>query len=49
MRPGDRLLKAIKDQLRKKDEKIDYSKLRRGGYSKAMIARRQLMERAGKP
>jgi hypothetical protein len=36
---GDRLLKAIKDQLRKKGEKIDYNKLRRQGYSEAMIER----------
>src|SRR5437667_11625473 len=34
---GDRLLKAIKDELRKKGEKIDYGKLRRDRYSEAMI------------
>jgi hypothetical protein len=39
LRAGDRLLKAIKDGLRKKGEKIDYNKLRRDGYSDAMIAR----------
>jgi len=39
LRAGDRLLKAIKDELRKKGEKIDYNKLRRDGYSDAMIAR----------
>jgi len=39
LRAGDRLLKAIKDELRKKGEKIDYNKLRREGYSDAMIAR----------
>ncbi len=36
---GDQLLKAIKDDLRKKGEKIDYNKLRKGGYSNAMIER----------
>ena len=39
LKAGDRLLKAIKDELRKKGEKIDYNKLRRDGYSDAMIAR----------
>jgi hypothetical protein len=39
LRAGDRLLKAIKDELRKKGEKIDYNKLRRQGYSDAMIER----------
>jgi hypothetical protein len=39
LRAGDRLLKAIKDELRKKGEKIDYNKLRRDGYSEAMIER----------
>ena len=39
LKAGDRLLKAIKDQLRKKGEKIDYNKLRRQGYSEAMIER----------
>ena len=39
LRAGDRLLKAIKDELRKNGEKIDYNKLRRDGYSDAMIAR----------
>jgi hypothetical protein len=39
LRAGDRLLKAIKDELRKKGEKIDYNKLRRDGYSDAMIER----------
>ena len=39
LRAGDRLLKAIKDNLRKKGEKIDYSKLRKQGYSNAMIER----------
>ena len=39
LKAGDRLLKAIKDELRKKGEKIDYNKLRRDGYSEAMIAR----------
>ena len=32
LKAGDRLLKAIKDELRKKGEKIDYNKLRRDGY-----------------
>jgi hypothetical protein len=36
---GDRLLKAIKNDFRKNCEKIDYDKLLRDGYSKAMIAR----------
>jgi hypothetical protein len=39
LRAGDRLLKAIKDELRKKGEKIDYNKLRRDGYSEAVIER----------
>ena len=39
LRAGDRLLKAIKDDLRKKGEKIDYNKLRKDGYSNAMIER----------
>ena len=39
LKAGDRLLKAVKDDLRKKGEKIDYDKLRRDGYSEAMIAR----------
>ena len=39
LRAGDRLLKAIKDELRKKGQKIDYNKLRRDGYSEAMIER----------
>ena len=39
LKAGDRLLKAIKDDLRKKGEKIDYDKLRRDGYSEATIAR----------
>ena len=39
LRAGDRLLKAIKDDLRKKGEKIDYIKLRKQGYSEAMIER----------
>jgi len=39
LRAGDRLLKAIKDELRKKGEKIDYNKLRRDGYSEAMVER----------
>ena len=39
LRAGDRLLKAIKDELRKKGEKIDYNKLRRDGYSETMIER----------
>jgi hypothetical protein len=39
LRAGDRLLKAIKDDLRKKGEKIDYNKLRKEGYSNAMIER----------
>ena len=36
---GDRLLKALKDELRKKGEKIDYDQLRKDGYSEAMIER----------
>lgn len=39
LKAGDRLLKAVKDELRKKGEKIDYDKLRRDGYSEATIAR----------
>ena len=39
LKAGDKLLKAIKDELRAKNEKIDYDKLRRDGYSEAMIAR----------
>lgn len=39
LRAGDRLLKAIKDDLRKKGEKIDYIKPRKQGYSNAMIER----------
>jgi len=39
LRAGDRLLKAVKDELRKKGEKIDYNKLRKQGYSNAMIER----------
>ena len=39
LRAGDRLLKAIKDELLKKGEKIDYNKLRKQGYSDAMIER----------
>jgi hypothetical protein len=39
LKAGDRLLKEIKDELRKKGERIDYDKLRRDGYSEAMIAR----------
>ena len=39
LKAGDRLLKEIKDELRKKGDKIDYDKLRRDGYSEAMIAR----------
>jgi len=29
LRAGDRLLKAVKDEFRKKGEKIDYNKLRK--------------------
>jgi hypothetical protein len=39
LRAGDRLLKAIKDDLRRKAEKIDYNRLRKQGYSDAMIER----------
>jgi hypothetical protein len=39
LKAGDRLLKAMKDDLRKKGEKIDYNKLRKEGYSNAMIER----------
>ena len=39
LKAGDRLLRAINDELRKKSEKIDYNKLRRDGYSEAMIGR----------
>lgn len=39
LKAGDRLLQAIKDELRTKGEKIDYNKLRREGYSEAMIER----------
>ena len=39
LKAGDRLLQAIKDELREKGEKIDYNKLRREGYSEAMIER----------
>ena len=37
LKAGDRLLKAVKDELRKKGQKIDYNKLRKKGYSNAMI------------
>ena len=39
LKAGDRLLKGIKDALRKKGDKIDYDKLRQDGYSEAMIER----------
>jgi hypothetical protein len=39
LKAGDHLLKAIKDEIRKKGEKIDYNKLRKQGYSNAMIER----------
>jgi len=39
LKSGDRLLKAIKNDFRKNCEKLDYDKLRRDGYSEAMIAR----------
>ena len=39
LKSGDRLLKAIKNDFRKNGETIDYDKLRRDGYSNAMIAR----------
>jgi len=39
LKAGDRLLKAIKDEIRKKGEKVDYNKLRKQGYSEAMIKR----------
>jgi hypothetical protein len=39
LKAGDRLLRAIKDEIRKKGEKIDYNKLRKQGYSSAMIER----------
>ena len=39
LKSGVRLLKAIKNDFRKNGEKIDYDKLRRGGHSKALIAR----------
>jgi hypothetical protein len=39
LKAGDRVLKGIKDALRKKGEKIDYDKLRQDGYSEAMIER----------
>jgi hypothetical protein len=39
LKSGDRLLKAIKNDLRKNGEKIDYDKLRRDGHSKALIVR----------
>ena len=39
LKAGDSLLKAIKDELRKKGERIDYDKLRRDGYSETMIER----------
>ena len=39
LRAGDRLLKAIKDELCKKGEKINYNRLRKQGYSDAMIER----------
>jgi hypothetical protein len=43
LRAGDRLLKAIKDELRKKGEKIDYNKLRKQGYSNATIERLKVL------
>jgi hypothetical protein len=39
LRAGDRLLKAIKDELGKKGDTIDYKKLRKEGYSDVMIER----------
>jgi len=39
VKAGDRLLKAVKDRLIKKGEKVDYEKLRKDGYSESMIAR----------
>ena len=39
VKAGDRLLKAVKDRLIKKGQKLDYEKLRKDGYSESMIAR----------
>lgn len=39
LKAGDHLLKTIKEELRKKGEKINYNKLRRQGYGDAMIER----------
>jgi hypothetical protein len=36
---GDRLLKAVKEKLLREKGAIDYARLRRDGYSEAMIAR----------
>jgi hypothetical protein len=36
---ADRLLRAVKEKLIRKNGKIDYSALRGEGYSEAMIAR----------
>lgn len=36
---GDRLLKAVKEKLLRENGKIDFTALRRDGYSPALIAR----------
>jgi hypothetical protein len=36
---GDRLLKAVKEKLQREKGKLDYTALRRDGYSEALIAR----------
>ena len=36
---GDRLLKAVKEEILRKNGKIDYAALRRQGYSEELITR----------
>ncbi len=36
---GDRLLKAVKEKLMREKGKINYTALRRDGYSESLIAR----------
>ena len=36
---GDRLLKAIKQKMLREEGRVDYTELRRQGYSEELIAR----------
>ena len=38
-RATDRLLKAVKQRMLKKDGRVDYAKLRREGYSERILAK----------